>query len=65
MKIELDDDKMQWIVNISPKNQQDKLKEIDPNAPDAAQQYVSQRARAAYMATLCQPWFAYRIATIA
>ncbi|EAQ83592.1 hypothetical protein CHGG_09996 [Chaetomium globosum CBS 148.51] len=42
-------------ITLRQKGQAQKLQLIDANAPDAKQQYVQQRARGAYIASICQP----------
>ncbi|XDG08264.1 hypothetical protein ABKA04_007879 [Annulohypoxylon sp. FPYF3050] len=42
-------------VDITQKGQGKKIEMIQVNAKDAAQQYVQQRARGAYIASICQP----------
>jgi hypothetical protein len=42
-------------ITLRQKGQATKLQPIDANAPNAKQQYVEQRARGAYIASICQP----------
>lgn len=42
-------------ITLRQKGQAQRLQLIDTNAPDAKQQYVEQRARGAYIASICQP----------
>jgi hypothetical protein len=42
-------------ITLRQKGQAKKLQLIDVNAPNAKQQYVEQRARGAYIASICQP----------
>jgi hypothetical protein len=42
-------------VTLLQRGQAALLRTINPQAPDAAQQYVEQRARGAYIASVCQP----------
>lgn len=52
-------------ITLTQKGQAEKLAEIDPRAKDYAQQYVSQRARGAYISSICQPEAAYDLSTAA
>jgi hypothetical protein len=47
------------------KGQGAKLERIKPDAPDCAQQHLVQRARGAYIASICQPEAAYDLFTAA
>jgi hypothetical protein len=42
-------------ITLRQKGQAQRLRLIDADAPDAKQQYVEQRARGAYIASICQP----------
>jgi hypothetical protein len=42
-------------ITLRQKGQAQRLQLIDANAPNAKQQYVEQRARGAYIASICQP----------
>ena len=43
------------IVVLRQKRQGDKLKQVDTRKPTYGQDYMEQRARGAYIATVCQP----------
>jgi len=43
------------IVVLRQKRQGDKLKQVDIKKPTYGQDYIEQRARGAYIATVCQP----------
>jgi hypothetical protein len=53
------------IIEFTQKGQASQLRVIDPTAPDAAQQYVAQRARGAYISSICQPEAAFDLSTAA
>jgi hypothetical protein len=42
-------------IKLTQKGQSQHLRTINPLAADAAQQYIAQRARGAYIASVCQP----------
>lgn len=42
-------------INLTQKDQGKKIEIIDPKAPDYQKTYLEQRARGAYIATICQP----------
>jgi hypothetical protein len=46
---------VQGNVILEQKGQAESLRTIDPKDEDAAHQYISQRARGAYIASVCQP----------
>jgi hypothetical protein len=52
-------------IRFSQKGQVNQLRTIDPAAEDAAQQYVAQRARGAYISSICQPEAAFDLSTAA
>jgi membrane peptidoglycan carboxypeptidase len=52
-------------VHIRQKGQTKLLRMIDPDAQDAAQRYVEQRARGAYIASICQPEAAFDLSIAA
>ena len=43
------------IVVLRQKRQGDKLKQVDTRKPTYRQDYIKQRAKSAYIATVCQP----------
>ena len=53
------------IIYLAQKGQAAHLRTIDASAPDAAQRYVEQRARGAYIALVCQPEAAFDLSTAA
>uniref|UniRef100_L7JQT6 Integrase catalytic domain-containing protein n=1 Tax=Pyricularia oryzae (strain P131) TaxID=1143193 RepID=L7JQT6_PYRO1 len=53
------------VVHIQQKGQADRLELINPKSPDRSQQYVAQRARGAYIATICQPEAAFDLSVAA
>ena len=52
-------------IILTQKGQAKHLRTIDPLAEDAAQQYIEQRARGAYIASVCQPEAAFDLSTAA
>jgi len=60
-KIKLVQDK----IILTQKGQAKNLRAIDPTKPDAIQQYVAQRARGAYIASVCQPEAAFDLSIAA
>jgi hypothetical protein len=60
-KLQLEDDD----IIITQKGQAKQLKLVDPRAKDAPQQYVAQRARGAYIASICQPEASYDLSVAA
>lgn len=52
-------------ILFQQKGQVKQLKPIDPEAVDHDQQYISQRARGAYIASICQPEAAYDLSVAA
>ena len=52
-------------IVLTQKGQVKNLRTIDPTADDAAQQYVEQRARGAYIASVCQPEAAFDLSVAA
>jgi hypothetical protein len=52
-------------ILFSQKGQVNQLRAIDQTAEDAAQQYVAQRARGAYISSICQPDTAFDLSTAA
>ncbi|KAI0997416.1 hypothetical protein K3495_g10772 [Podosphaera aphanis] len=48
-----------YIVNLTQKGQGKFLSEIDPNAEDFKRDFIRQRARGAYIASICQPEAAF------
>jgi hypothetical protein len=50
---------------LRQKQQGKKLKLVDYNNPDFKQQYVEQRARGAYIATICQPEVLFDLLVVA
>ncbi|KAF2726445.1 hypothetical protein EJ04DRAFT_571271 [Polyplosphaeria fusca] len=52
-------------VHLVQKGQAKHLRTIDPKAKDAAQQYTEQRARGAYIASVCQPEAAFDLSIAA
>jgi len=52
-------------IMVAQKGQSDKLIAVDSKATDAGQQYVVQRARGAYIASICQPEAAFDYSTAA
>lgn len=60
-RIELDEDNITFVQ----KGQIANLRLIDPEAEDRPQQYVAQRARGAYVASICQPEAAYDLSVAA
>ncbi|KAH9432814.1 hypothetical protein MCOR02_012558 [Pyricularia oryzae] len=52
-------------IQIVQKGQLAQLKLVDHTAPDAAHQYISQRARGAYVASICQPEATYDLSVAA
>lgn len=47
------------------KGQGAEIETIDAKAPDAAQKYAEQRARGAYLASICQPEAAFDLSVVA
>jgi hypothetical protein len=47
------------------RNQSKKLKLVNVNSPDFKQEYLEQRARGAYIATICQPEASYNLSVAA
>jgi hypothetical protein len=62
-KIQLVRDKS--VILLTQKGQAKNLCTVDPNAEDAAQKYIEQRARGAYIASVCQPEAAFDLSTAA
>lgn len=60
-KLQLEED----IITIAQKGQAKQLRLVDPRATDAPQQYVAQRARGAYLASICQPEASYDLSIAA
>jgi len=52
-------------ITLTQKGQGAKIESIDTNAKDKQQQYVEQRARGAYIASICQPEAAFDLSTAA
>ncbi|RWA03359.1 hypothetical protein EKO27_g11746 [Xylaria grammica] len=52
-------------ITLTQKGQASQLAEIDPRTKDFAQQYISQRARGAYISSICQPEAAYDLSAAA
>jgi hypothetical protein len=52
-------------LSLRQKNQSSKLKLVDIKAKDYAQQYLEQRARGAYLASVCQPEAAFDLSAAA
>ncbi|KAI1006735.1 hypothetical protein K3495_g1489 [Podosphaera aphanis] len=52
-------------INLCQKEQGSKLKIIDPKSPFCNQEYIEQRARGAYLATICQPEASFDLSTAA
>ena len=52
-------------IILIQKGQADKIRTINPDDEDAAQQYVAQRARGAYVASVCQPEAVFDLSTAA
>ncbi|RYC58587.1 hypothetical protein CHU98_g7622 [Xylaria longipes] len=52
-------------ITMTQKGQAKDLAEIDPRTKSFAQAYVSQRARGAYISSICQPEAAYNLAVAA
>jgi hypothetical protein len=52
-------------MSLRQKEQGKKIKLIDIDAPDARQKYVEQRARGAYIASICQPEAAFDLSVAA
>jgi len=52
-------------IILTQKGQSKNLRTIDPDAKDAAQKYVEQRARGAYISSVCQPEAAFDLSTAA
>jgi hypothetical protein len=52
-------------IVFTQKGQASQLRTIDTEAEDAPQQYVAQRARGAYIASICQPEASYDLSTAA
>jgi hypothetical protein len=52
-------------IHVAPKGQPEMLRTIDPESPDAAQKYIEQRARGAYIASVCQPEAAFDLSVAA
>ena len=52
-------------ITLTQKGQISKVCTINPDADDAAQQYVAQRARGAYIASVCQPEAVFDLSTAA
>ncbi|KAI0993994.1 hypothetical protein K3495_g14189 [Podosphaera aphanis] len=48
-----------YIVNLTQKGHGKLLREIDPNAEDFKRDFIRQRARGAYIASICQPKAAF------
>lgn len=53
------------VLALTQKGQSERIALIDPTAVDAPQRYVEQRARGAYVASLCQPEAAYDLSVAA
>jgi hypothetical protein len=52
-------------IRLRQKNQSKKLKLVNVNSPDFKQEYLEQRARGAYIATICQPEASYDLSVAA
>jgi hypothetical protein len=52
-------------IEFTQKGQASQLRTIDLSADDAQQEYIAQRARGAYIASICQPEAAYDLSTAA
>lgn len=52
-------------ITFVQKGQANQLKEVDSRTKDAPQEYVAQRARGAYIASICQPEASYDLSTAA
>lgn len=52
-------------ITFVQKGQANQLKEVNSRATDAPQEYVAQRARGAYIASICQPEASYDLSTAA
>lgn len=53
------------IVDVKQKGQANKIELINTTVPDYAQQYLAQRARGAYLASICQPEAAFDLSVAA
>jgi hypothetical protein len=53
------------VIYVRPKGQPELLRTIDLKSLDAAQRYVEQRARGAYIASVCQPEAAFDLSVAA
>ena len=52
-------------ISAIPKDQGKRIKLVDPKSPTVKQAYLEQRARGAYIATICQPEAAFDLSVAA
>jgi hypothetical protein len=52
-------------ISATPKDQGKRIELVDPKSPTAKQAYLEQRARGAYIATVCQPEAAFDLSVAA